>query len=50
MEFSIKKCAVLVIEKGKIVKSVGTDLVKLLSHHRKVKIISFLGFYRQIAF
>ena len=26
MEFGIEKCAMLVIEKGKIVKSVGTEL------------------------
>ena len=27
MEFSIEKCAILVIEKGKIVKSVGVELL-----------------------
>ena len=39
MEFGIEKYAMLVIEKGKIVKS-----VKLLSHDRKVKVISILEF------
>ena len=29
MEFGIEKCAMLVIEKGKIVKSVGTELPDL---------------------
>ena len=42
MEFGIEKCAMLVMEKGKIVKSVGIDcqMVKLSSHYRKVKVIS----------
>ena len=46
MEFGIKKCAMLVIEKGKIVKSVGIELPdrKLISHYRKVKVISILKF------
>ena len=42
MEFGIGKCAMLVMVKGKIAKSVGIDcqMVNLLSHYRKVKIIS----------
>ena len=39
MEFGTKKCAMLVMEKGKIVKSVGRELS---SHYRKVKVISTL--------
>ena len=37
MEFGIEKCAMLVTEKGKIVKSVG---VGLPSRYRKVKVTS----------
>ena len=46
MEFGIEKCVMLVIEKGKIVKSVGIELpdAKLLSHYKKVKVISILTF------
>ena len=42
MEFGTEKCAMLVMEKGKIVKSVGIELlgVKLSSHYRKVKVTS----------
>ena len=40
MKFGIEKCAMLVMEKGKIVKSVGIELPggKLSSHYRKVKV------------
>ena len=40
MEFGIEKCAMLVMEKGKTVKSVGIELpdVKLSSRYRKVKV------------
>ena len=46
MEFGIKKCAMLVMEKRKIVKSVGIDcqMVKLSSRYRKVKVTSILEF------
>ena len=46
MEFGIEKCAMLVIEKGKTVKSVGIELPdgKVTSHYRKVKIISIQEF------
>ena len=46
MEFGIERCAMLVIEKERIVKSVGLELPdgKLLSHYRKVKIIINLEF------
>ena len=46
MEFGIEKCATLVMEKGKIVKSVGIELPdgKLSSHYRKVKVISISEF------
>ena len=39
-EFRIEKCAMLVMEKGKIVKSLGIELpgCKLSSHYRKVKV------------
>ena len=42
MEFGIEKCAMLVMEKRKIVKSVGIDcqMVKLSSRYRKVKVTS----------
>ena len=42
MEFGIEKCAMLVMEKGKIVKSVGIEcqMVKLSSRYRKVKVTS----------
>ena len=42
MEFGIEKCAMLVMEKGKIVKSVGMEFPggKLSSHYRKVKVTS----------
>ena len=43
MEFGREKCAMLVIEKGEIVKSVGIKLPNG-SHYRKVKVISILGF------
>ena len=43
MEFGIGKCAMLVIEKGEIVKSVGIELPDG-SHYRKVKVISILEF------
>ena len=37
IEFGIKNCAMLVMEKGKIVKSVGLELS---SRYRKVKVTS----------
>ena len=41
MEFGIEKCATLVMEKGKIVKSVGIELPDgKVIHYRKVKVIS----------
>ena len=42
MEFGIEKCATLVMEKGKILKSVGIELPdgKLSSRYRKVKVTS----------
>ena len=42
MEFGVEKCAMLVIEKGKTVKSVGIELPdgKVSSHYRKVKVAS----------
>ena len=42
MEFGIEKCAMLVLEKGKIVKSIGIEfqMVKLSSRYRKVKVIN----------
>ena len=42
MEFDIEKCAMLVMEKGKIVKSVGKELPdgKVINHYRKVKVTS----------
>ena len=46
IEFVIGKCAMLMIEKGKIAKSVGIELPdsKAISHYRKVKVISILEF------
>ena len=46
MEFGIEKCAVLVIEKGKIVKSVGIELSdgEVITSLRKVKVIIILEF------
>ena len=46
VEFGIEKCAMLVIEKGTVVKSVGIELPdsKVLSHYRKVKVISIFEF------
>ena len=46
MEFGIEKCAVLVIEKGKIVKSVGIELPdgEVITSLRKVKVIIILEF------
>ena len=42
MEFGIEKCAILLMLKGKIVKSVGIELPggKLSSDYRKVKVTS----------
>ena len=42
MEFGIEKCAMFIMEKGKIVKSVGIELPngKLSSYYRKVKVTS----------
>ena len=42
MEFAIEKCAILVIDKGKIVKSVGTELPngKVIKSLKKVKVTS----------
>ena len=42
MEFGGEKCAMLVMEKGKIVKSVGIELPddKLSSRYRKMKVTS----------
>ena len=47
MEFGIEKCAVLVMEKGKIVKSVGTELpdgkiIKLLQEGESYKYLGIL--------
>ena len=47
IEFEIEKCAMFVIEKGKIVKSVGIELPDgrvIIRHYRKVKFISILKF------
>ena len=46
MEFGKEKCAMLVIEKGKIVKSVGIELPdgKGMKSLKKVKVISILEF------
>ena len=46
MEFGIEKCAMLVMEKGKIVKSVGTELPngKVIKYYRKVRDISIYDF------
>ena len=46
VEFGIEKCAMLVIEKGTVVKSDGIELPdsKVLSHYRKVKDISIFEF------
>ena len=40
MGFGIEKCAVLVIEKGKIVKLVGIDLPHGKNINKKVKVIT----------
>ena len=42
MEFGIEKCAMLVMEKGKVVKSVGIEfqMGKLSSCYRKAKVTS----------
>ena len=52
MKFEIDKSFIVVIETGKIVKSVGIELPdgKIISHQKKVKIISILEFQRQIDF
>ena len=53
MEFDIEKCAMFVIEKGKIVSSVGIELPGgkvIIRHYRKVKFISILKSYRQMRF
>ena len=47
MEFGIEKCAMLVIEKGKIVKSVGTELpdgkvIKSLHEGERYKYLGIL--------
>ena len=47
MEFGIEKCAMLVMEKGKIVKSVGIELpdgkvIKSLQEHESYKYLGFL--------
>ena len=47
MEFGIEKCAMLVIEKGKIVKSVGIELqdgkvIKLLQEDESYKYLGIL--------
>ena len=49
MEFGIEKCAMLVIEKGKIVKSVGIELPhgKVIDSIEKVKVKNILKFLRQ---
>ena len=46
MEFGIEKCAMRVIEKGKIVKSAGIELPDgtVIKSLRKVKVISILEF------
>ena len=48
MEFGIEKCAMLVMEKGKIVKSVGIELpdgkvIKSLQEGESYKYLGFLG-------
>ena len=45
MEFGIKKCAMLVIEKGKIVKSVGIELTdgKVIKSLQKGESYKYLG-------
>ena len=45
MEFGIKKCAVLVIEKGKTVKSVGIELPddKVIKSRQEVENYKYLG-------
>ena len=42
MEFGIEKCAMFVVEQGKILKSVGIELpdVKLSSRDKEVKVSS----------
>ena len=43
MDFRIEKCVMLVMERGKIVKSVGIELPNgkvISSRYRKVKVIS----------
>ena len=47
LEFGIEKCAMLVMEKGKIVKSVGTELpdgkvIKLLKEGQSYKYLGIL--------
>ena len=46
MEFGIEKYAMLVIEKGKIVKSVGMELLdaKVIKSLQKIEVISILKF------
>ena len=45
MEFGIEKCAMLVTEKGKVVKPVQIfRTVKLLSNYRKVRVKSTFEF------
>ena len=45
MEFGIKKCAMLVIEKGKIVKSVGIEVTdgKVIKSLQKGESYKYLG-------
>ena len=48
MEFGIEKCAMLLMEKGKIVKSVGIELpdgkaIKLLQEGESYKYLGILG-------
>ena len=46
MEFGIENCAILAIEKGRIVKSVGIELPdgKVVKSLREVKVISISEF------
>ena len=45
MEFSVEKCAMLVMEKGKIVKSVGIELPdgKVIKSLQEVESYKYLG-------
>ena len=52
MEFGIEKSAMLVVEKGKIVKSVGIELPdgKVIKSLQEGESCKYLGILRQIKF